>query len=639
MAEAGGIRAGSAYVELGVRDKTLAGLARVGARFKAWGAGIRATGLGLVSLGAAITVPLIAAAKASAASGAALYDMSKRTGISVERLSTLGYAADQTGASLEEFEIGVKRMAKALTGTDDAMEGTSNALKELKITVAEIKNLSPDQQFDLVAEKMRNIKNPTEQAATALKIFGRSGTSLLPLINDMGRLEQRAKDFGFEKSTESAKAGKEFTEALYDATRASKSLWNALSSGLLPMLKKKAEWLTRVTLIAREWVKQNKDLVVLVFEVAFAVGLLGTSLVVLGTAFSLVGGLLTGIATTFGVLVAVLTAASSPVTIIVTALTGLVGVFLLGTDAGLRMFDVMAKGFEQLKRDATTAWGGIVDAIAAGDLKLAMQIAVAFMKLEFEKGVAFLNKTWLGFKQAFLTVAYGAFYGMQAAFEQAAHGIEIGWIETVAVFKQAWAEFATFFQVVWNDVTTLFQKGAVKMLQLLGKFTPETAAAASAAIDAASKGNEGAILDDRQKQVDQIEKDRAASRAKEDKQHAATLAGIGQGFNDATSEVDRQLNEDMAKASNEIAGLKQQLDDLRTKAAEEREFAGPPAKTMFDSLAGAMDGAAKSSSIGTFSSAAGVGLGPTAVLNRIAKAAEGTEKNTENLMPAGGMVV
>jgi hypothetical protein len=68
---------------------------------KKFGDGVASVGKSLGAIGAAVTVPLTAMAKLSADAGASLYDMSRRTGISTEALSRMGFVASLTGSDLD----------------------------------------------------------------------------------------------------------------------------------------------------------------------------------------------------------------------------------------------------------------------------------------------------------------------------------------------------------------------------------------------------------------------------------------------------------------------------------------------------------------------------------------------------------
>lgn len=66
MAGAGQVRAGRAYVELGVDDRMAAGLAKASRRLRAFGAQVQAVGMGLMKMGALVAAPLALGVKAFA---------------------------------------------------------------------------------------------------------------------------------------------------------------------------------------------------------------------------------------------------------------------------------------------------------------------------------------------------------------------------------------------------------------------------------------------------------------------------------------------------------------------------------------------------------------------------------------------
>ena len=97
MVATGSIRAGRAFVEVFADNKPLLrGLNQAAAKLKTFGAGVRALGTKMLAAGSGIVTPLLAAAKVFGSMGDEFAEMSARTGISVEALSSLGYAANQS---------------------------------------------------------------------------------------------------------------------------------------------------------------------------------------------------------------------------------------------------------------------------------------------------------------------------------------------------------------------------------------------------------------------------------------------------------------------------------------------------------------------------------------------------------------
>ena len=109
-----GIRAGRAFVELGVDDRIAKGLQKAERRLKAFGDGLRSLGTRVFAAGAAFLTPILGAVRAFSESGDTLEKMSRRTGVSVEALSELGFAAEQSGADLETLETGLRKMQKSI---------------------------------------------------------------------------------------------------------------------------------------------------------------------------------------------------------------------------------------------------------------------------------------------------------------------------------------------------------------------------------------------------------------------------------------------------------------------------------------------------------------------------------------------
>jgi hypothetical protein len=135
MSAARGIKAGAAYVELYTKNSPLIkGLRDAEKKLKAFGAGITAIGTRISGLGAAIAGPMLASTSVFASMGDTLAKMSGRTGVSVEALSELGYAADQSGANLESLEAAVRRMQKqvveAAKQSEDALAAARREWEE-----------------------------------------------------------------------------------------------------------------------------------------------------------------------------------------------------------------------------------------------------------------------------------------------------------------------------------------------------------------------------------------------------------------------------------------------------------------------------------------------------------------------------
>jgi hypothetical protein len=598
MAAAQGIRAGAAYVELFVKDNRLVrGLAAASAKLKAFGAGITGIGTQLLGVGTALATPFALAAKLFADMGSDLVDMSQRTGVSVEALSELGFAAEQSGADMETLEAGLRKMQKVVVEAAGGSKEAQAALGKLGLAVGDLKALTPDDMFKLIAEKLSKIENPALRAALAMDIFGKSGTKLLPLMIDgaegIEKLQEKARKLGLTISTEDAAAAEEFGDTLDVLWKVVKRGVFSVGAALVPSLMELAQWIITTTKEVSAWIDRNRGLVVSVAKITFVVLGIGAALVALGVAVSAVGFALSGLVSIFslvssaiGVVGTVIGALLSPIGLVVAALVGLGYLFATETEAGKRMTDELKAGFVSFAETAKTAWGGIVDAIQAGDIGLAAKIALAAVSLEWAKAVLWWTEKWNAFKGIFVD----------------------GWHDAVAGLKLMFWDFTAWIARTFSAAIEKLVQATAWIADKIGlddfaKGLRENFDFSDANINRNRDRIKGEILDDRQRR--QREAD-AARKA------------------DAAGAMD-----DVRKAAEE---LKDAVDEAGRKRAALQDKVPEKAKSgSMSELDEVVDLARKVDIQGTFNAAAVRGLGAESLNERTARAVDQINENVKKI--------
>lgn len=109
----------------------------------------------------------------------ALVKMSDRTGITITGLQRLQVAGDDAGNTIEDMTGAVNQMQNRLDGGDASAVG---ALRRLGISLADIKQLTPDQQFMAISDALRQVEDPAQQVAIAMDLFGKTGATVLPTL-------------------------------------------------------------------------------------------------------------------------------------------------------------------------------------------------------------------------------------------------------------------------------------------------------------------------------------------------------------------------------------------------------------------------------------------------------------------------
>lgn len=155
-----------------------------------WGEGLKKFGgqvLGvnpaMFALGGAIAgvaFGIIKATQDTIKFGSELVDLQSKTGLSIQELQELKFAAEQSGVGFKQVQDAVLRMGRR---TAAELPETTKFLEKLGVSIEDILTASPGEGFALIATRIREIKSPAEQAAAAMGVFGDAGLQVLPLIN------------------------------------------------------------------------------------------------------------------------------------------------------------------------------------------------------------------------------------------------------------------------------------------------------------------------------------------------------------------------------------------------------------------------------------------------------------------------
>jgi|GEM_PF-3124124 len=171
--------------------------------------------------------------------------MSQRTGISVEALSRLEVAASQSDTSLESLQKSIVNLGRAQLEARKGSEEQVALFKALGVEISDLQSLSPDQLLKRIADAFQATADSPEKAAVAMKLFGRAGAELIPLLNggseQLERFDRLSDELGNTLSTETALAAAEFNDKLDLVQTGLNGVWRTAAADLLPTLNKLAE--------------------------------------------------------------------------------------------------------------------------------------------------------------------------------------------------------------------------------------------------------------------------------------------------------------------------------------------------------------------------------------------------------------
>jgi hypothetical protein len=174
-----------------------------------------------------------------------LSKMSQKVGVTTEDLSVLAHAAALSDVSLEDLGTSLARLSK---NAQDTAQGTGDAKDAFGAMNISVKNTdgSLKANIDLLKEvssKLAGMEDGTTKTSVAMKLFGRSGAELIPLLNSLGsegfdKVKQKVSDMGGILSTSAGLAAEEFNDRITDLQFRMNNLARVIISDALPAVNR-----------------------------------------------------------------------------------------------------------------------------------------------------------------------------------------------------------------------------------------------------------------------------------------------------------------------------------------------------------------------------------------------------------------
>ena len=254
--------------------------AKTNSDLQKFGKSMQKVGASFAAVGGAITAALGVAVKSLANAADVADDTAKRTGLTVEAVQELGYVAKMTGSNLATVEVALRTMQKGLTDSGTESAAFTSALETLGLSLAELRAMNPQAQFDALSQAIAGVTDPSQRAGLAMTVFGRAGTALLPMLAEgadgIAKLKDEAHKYGYVMSQEVAEAGSNFNDNLDRLKGSLGGLAQQVVAGLLPTLNSLVKCAADVVAGIKEWINNNPNLVSTLAHVAASVGVVLT---------------------------------------------------------------------------------------------------------------------------------------------------------------------------------------------------------------------------------------------------------------------------------------------------------------------------------------------------------------------------
>jgi len=233
-------------------------------QFKTVGASFTKVGIGMMAVGTALVGSLVAITLKTAKAGDEIAKMSQKTGLTIQTLSKLKYAAELSGTSLEGMQTAIRTMSSVMYDARAGLETANRTFRDLNINLEELAGLSPDQQFMKIALAVAAVEDPMLKAALAQDIFGRSGLELLPMLSEgeaglKGMMEE-AEKLGVVFDEKAAAAAEKFNDAITTLKTSLQGVGLEIAKTLMPILTNLAEKALIIVGRIKDWIELHPEL-------------------------------------------------------------------------------------------------------------------------------------------------------------------------------------------------------------------------------------------------------------------------------------------------------------------------------------------------------------------------------------------
>lgn len=172
--------------------------------------------------------------KSAADSADQVWNLHQRLGITTEALGELRHVAGLSGT---QFDTVAKSVQKLSQNTGEALRGNvalGKVFKELHIDLRNFGALAPEQQFEVLADRLMAVDNEGKRVSYAIDLMGRSGAEMLQVMAEgsdgIREMREEAEALGLALDERSTKALADANDAIDRMKSAGTALGTTLAS-------------------------------------------------------------------------------------------------------------------------------------------------------------------------------------------------------------------------------------------------------------------------------------------------------------------------------------------------------------------------------------------------------------------------
>lgn len=216
----------------------------------------------------------------------------QKFGVPVEALSRLKYAADLSDVSMETLGTGLKKLSSNMVAAAKGGKSQTEMFAAMGVSVvdAEGKLRGTEAVLQDVAAQFASMPDGAEKTALAVKLFGKAGADMIPLLNagktGLQAMAAEATKLGLVISADTARSAENFNDNLTRLKGAMGGLVVQITASLAPTLEKLSGWAVEVAKAFGELSPETRDMIVQVGAIFGVVALAAAGFALLSLALS-----------------------------------------------------------------------------------------------------------------------------------------------------------------------------------------------------------------------------------------------------------------------------------------------------------------------------------------------------------------
>ena len=180
-----------------------------------------------------------------------------RSGTSVEFMSQLRFAAEQSGASFEQLSAGMKAIQRNIGLFSMGAGEAKTALDALGVSYSTLEGMSSEDQFMFLADQLAGVADESQRAALATRIFGEGGQDLANMLangtNGIKAYKEQADALGITMTESQSKGAAQFNDSLNIMSKTFEMIKSQIITAMGPALEELAYFFNSLVQVVMEW--------------------------------------------------------------------------------------------------------------------------------------------------------------------------------------------------------------------------------------------------------------------------------------------------------------------------------------------------------------------------------------------------